>query len=149
MFLQGVGKVDGLLNSHYIIPCQMGSTFKEQHKDYWRPDNPNAAFPRFTAAHVNENNGKNSSHWMRSAAYMRMKNIQLGYQIPAKWTKKIGIKSALVYANAQNLFTLKKFWEGYDVEVAYDSDAADGVTLGSANTYPQVTTYTFGIELKF
>ncbi|MDR2627659.1 MAG: TonB-dependent receptor [Dysgonamonadaceae bacterium] len=147
MFLQGVGKADGLLNSHYIIPCQMGTTFKEQHKDYWRPDNPDATFPRFSI--TGNNNAMNSTHWMRSTAYMRLKNIQIGYQLPKKWTQKIGIKSALIYTNAQNLFTLKKFWEGYDVEVAYDPDATDGVTLGSANVYPQVTTYTFGIELKF
>jgi TonB-linked SusC/RagA family outer membrane protein len=147
LFLQGVGKVDGLLNSHYIVPCQMSGTFKEQHKDYWTPENPDAAFPRFSI--IDNNNAMNSTHWMKSAAYMRLKNIQIGYQLPGQWTKRLGIRSVFVYVNAQNLFTLKKFWEGYDVEVAYDPAATDGVTLGDANVYPQVKTFTGGIEIKF
>ena len=78
--------------------------------------------------------------------------IQLGYDLPKSWMRKIGLKSAYVYVNAQNLFTATNFWDGYDPEVGYDGDASgdfDLVKLGSANNYPQVKLVTIGLDLKF
>jgi len=112
--------------------------------------NPGGVTPRLTSA--NKNNWYDSSFWMKSAAYLRLKNIQLGYDLPKSWMRKIGLKSAYVYVNAQNLFTATNFWDGYDPEVGYDGDASgdfDLVKLGSANNYPQVKLVTIGLDLKF
>ena len=86
---------------------------------------------------------------MKSASYLRLKNLQLGYNLPKKIFGKSGIKNVYIYANAQNLFTITDFWKGYDPEVAYDAGAGDGVSLGSAAYYPQVKVFSFGIDINF
>lgn len=150
---QGVGKVDGYLNYYYVMPGYQGGTFRHEHLDFWSEENPNGKTPRLSS--TDSNNWKDSSFWMKSASYLRLKNLQLGYTLPAKWMHKIGIQSAFIYFNAQNLFTVSNFWQGYDPEVAYGADASgnfDAVALGgasAANNYPQVKIYTVGLDLKF
>ncbi|TJZ62939.1 TonB-dependent receptor [Sphingobacterium olei] len=146
-FLQGVGKVDGYLNSHYVIPTVNVSSIKPWQLDYWTPDNPNAILPRLSIASTN--NPQNSTFWMRSAAYLRVKNVQLGYEIPKNLLSNLKIGGAYIYLNGQNLFTRTNFYEGYDPEINYNAAANDGVALGGGNFYPQVKVYTFGIDLKF
>lgn len=146
-FLQGVGKVDGYLNAHYVIPAANSSAIKPWQLDYWTPDNRDAALPRVSV--TSTNNTQNSTLWMRSAAYFRLKNIQLGYEIPATFLKKVGLQKAFLYVNGQNLFTQTKFYDGYDPEINFDAGAADGVSLGGGNYYPQVKIFTFGIDIKF
>ena len=145
MLFQGVGKTDGYLNTYYVMPSNQGGTFRKEHIDFACAANPGGVTPRLTSA--NKNNWYDSSFWMKSAAYLRLKNIQLGYDLPKSWMRKIGLKSAYVYVNAQNLFTATNFWDGYDPEVGYDGDASgdfDLVKLGSANNYPQVKLVTIG-----
>jgi len=146
-FMQGVGKVDGYLNAHYVIPAANSSAIKPWQLDYWTPDNRDAALPRVSV--TSTNNTQNSTLWMRSAAYFRLKNIQLGYEVPATFLKKIGLQKAFIYVNGQNLFTQTKFYDGYDPEINFDAGAADGVSLGGGNYYPQVKVFTFGIDIKF
>ena len=146
-FFQGVGKVDGYLSSYYVQPCQQGGTFRKEHLDRWTPETPDGKYPRLTM--TDANNWKQSSFWMRNAAYCRLKNIQLSYTLPKTWMKKVHMKSAMVFVNAQNLFTVTDFYQGFDPEVAY-SGSGDGVELGAvAYNYPQVKTITMGVELKF
>lgn len=145
--LQGVGKVDGYLNAHYVIPAVNSSSIKPWQLDYWREDNKGAALPRVSI--TSTNNTQNSTLWMRSAAYFRLKNIQLGYDIPKSIIRRAGIQSALVYINGQNILTKTKFYQGYDPEINFDASAADGVLLGAGNYYPQVKVFTFGVDVKF
>jgi hypothetical protein len=144
--VQGVGKVDGYLNSHYVIPAANSSSIKPWQLDYWREDNRDAALPRVSI--TSTNNTQNSSLWMRSASYLRLKNIQLGYEIPQTFLRKFGLQSAFIYVNGQNLFTNTKFYQGYDPEINYDAGASDGVSLGGGNYYPQVKVFTFGVDIK-
>ncbi|RYF44843.1 MAG: SusC/RagA family TonB-linked outer membrane protein, partial [Chitinophagaceae bacterium] len=124
-FLQGVGKVDGYLNAHYVIPAANSSAIKPWQLDYWSVDNKDAALPRVSV--TSTNNTQNSTLWMRSAAYLRLKNIQLGYEIPKSFLKKFGMQSAFIYVNGQNIFTNSKFYQGYDPEINFDAGASDGV----------------------
>lgn len=148
-FFQGVGKVDSYLSGYYVMPCYQGGTFRKEHLDRWTPDTPGGRFPRltYTEADINQ---KPSTFWLADASYLRLKNLQLSYTIPSRIVKKIGIKSLMVFANAQNLLTFSNFWQGYDPEVAYNGSATDGVSIGMvASNYPQVKTYTFGVDIKF
>lgn len=146
-FLQGVGKVDGYLNSHYVIPAANSSAIKPWQLDYWTSDNTDAKLPRVSI--TSTNNTQNSTLWMRSAAYLRLKNVQLGYEIPQTFLKRVGLQKAFIYVNGQNLFTQTKFYDGYDPEINFDAGASDGVSLGGGNYYPQVKVFTFGIDIKF
>ncbi|MBN8859227.1 MAG: TonB-dependent receptor [Sphingobacteriales bacterium] len=135
--LQGVGKADGYLYGTAIMPFNNGSTALEMHKDYWTPDNPNAAFPSLT---FNEsNNIQNSSFWVKNASYLRMKNLQIGYTLDESiWGVK-GVKKIRIYVSGQNLFTVDKFWNGFDVEAP----------VGVGDYYPQIKTYSAGININF
>ncbi len=135
--IQGVGKADGYLYRHGIMPFYEGGTVQEQHKDHWTPENPNAAFPRLAFSEVN--NEKVSNFWMKNGAYVRLKNVQVSYTFPLVISQKAGVKKLRIYANGQNLFTVDKFWNGYDVESP----------VGTGNGYPQVKLYTFGLEANF
>ncbi len=147
VFFQGVGKADGYLSSYYVQPCINGGTFRTEHLDRWTPETPNATFPRLS--YKSEHNRKQSSFWMRDASYLRLKNLNLNYAFPQKWFRK-GIKGLSVFACAENLLTFSNFYQGYDPEVCYNSNGANGVSMGAvADNYPQVKTYTFGLELKF
>ncbi|GAB3959726.1 TonB-dependent receptor [Spirosoma harenae] len=137
IILQGVGKADGMLYEQGIMPFFLGGTVQEQHKDHWTPETPNATFPRLAFSEAN--NEKISSFWLRNAAYLRLKNIQLGYTIPTSLTQRIGINNIRVFANGQNILTFDKFWNGYDVESP----------VGTGRSYPQVKMYSFGIDVNF
>ena len=139
MLFQGVGKTDGYLNTYYVMPSNQGGTFRKEHIDFACAANPGGVTPRLTSA--NKNNWYDSSFWMKSAAYLRLKNIQLGYDLPKSWMRKIGLKSAYVYVNAQNLFTATNFWDGYDPEVG-----VAGIYWGG---YPRLRKYAIGLDLKF
>lgn len=147
LFLQGVGKADGYLNSHYVIPTINSSSIKPWQLDYWTPENTDASLPRLST--TSANNQQNSTFWMKDASYLRLKNIQLGYSLPKNVISKLKLNKALIYVNGQNILTFTKFWQGYDPEIAYNADAADGVSLGGGNYYPQVKVYSIGLDIKF
>lgn len=146
-FLQGVGKVEGYLNSHYVIPGINSSAIKTWQLDYWTEDNKDAEFPRPSI--TSTNNTQNSDYWMKSASYMRLKNLQLGYDIPKELINKVGIKNLYVYVNAQNMFTITDFWKGYDPEINYSAASSEGVALGGGAYYPQVKVFSLGVDLTF
>ena len=107
------------------------------HKDYWRADNPNARFPRLTPT-IGVNSTA-SSFWVISSSYLRFKNVNLGIKVPQNITQKLGIGSARLYVSGQNLFTITKFWKGFDPEI----------NNNSAEFYPLMKTYTIGLNVKF
>lgn len=138
--IQGVGKVDGYLSGSAIIPFLLGGTAYEYQKDRWTTQNPDphAVFPRLAFGETN--NSQPSDFWMRSAAYLRVKNLQLGYSLPKTLLEKANIQQVRVYVSADNLFTRDKFWPGWDPEISAGSNGA---------YYPQVKTYNIGLNLNF
>jgi TonB-linked SusC/RagA family outer membrane protein len=139
MFFQGVGKADGYVWGHSIASFFEGGSMPEIGKDYWTPENRDALFPRL--AFNNSNNQQNSSFWVKDASYLRLKNVQLGYNIPRNLISKIGISKLRLYVSTDNVFTLSKFWEYFDVEAP--------VLSGYGNFYPIMRTTSVGIDLTF
>lgn len=139
--LQGVGKADGYLYGAGIQPFTttgaIGGTIREDNKDRWTPETPNAKYPRL--AFGQNNNQQASQFWMKNASYLRVKNVQLGYTLPNSTIDRIGINRLRLFVNGSNLFSFDKFWEGYDVEAP----------VGVGNYYPQVKVYTFGLDITF
>ena len=141
VFLQGIGKKDNYLSGTAAQPFYaanfQGTMFNYQ-KDYWSPTNTGAAYPRLTANSV-PNNYVASSFWVRSAAYLRLKNVVVGYTLPTALTTKVKIKSARVYVSGQNLLTLTSFFPGFDPE---QRDTG-------GEFYPIMRTYTVGLNVNF
>lgn len=135
--IQGVGKRDGYLYGQGIMPFYQGGTAMEIHKDYWTEDNRDAKFPRMYFG--GSNNIQNSSFWKKSAAYMRLKNVQLGYTLPANLVKKASIENVRFYVSGENLLTFDDFWEGYDPEAP----------VGPGSFYPMCKVISFGVQVRF
>ncbi len=106
--------------------------------NYWTPENPNARFPRPTKQDLR--NQANSDWLVMDASYLRLKNIQLLYQLPTRFISRASIKSANVYISGTNLVTFSKLNE-WNI----DPEALSGVQ----NYYPQTSLITFGINLQF
>jgi TonB-linked SusC/RagA family outer membrane protein len=140
LFLQGVGKRDGYVSGWLAYPFANASTVLAQHLDRWNEanPNPNAAYPRLSI-NQQSNNTQASTFWQVSAAYMRLKNVQLGYTLPSQLFKNKAFSSVRFYANGTNLFTTSKMPLGMDPE------SPETVQ----NSYPLISTYTFGVEIKF
>ncbi|MCG8554200.1 MAG: TonB-dependent receptor [Proteobacteria bacterium] len=80
-----------------------GESIYQWQTDYWTPDFPNAAFPDIT----NEANYQhNSTFWLRSAAFIRLKTLEIGYTLPDTIADMLGLGKTRVYASVFNMFTL-------------------------------------------
>ncbi|MCD7936108.1 MAG: TonB-dependent receptor, partial [Tannerellaceae bacterium] len=114
-----------------------GSATKLQYDDHWTPENPNAAYPRVTSAPVNHNQ-VTSSHWMRKAAYLRLKSLEFGYTLPRHLSEKAYMQRVRFYFAAQNLWTWTPF-----MKEKIDPEA--GNTDG--RYYYQQQAFSFGINV--
>lgn len=103
----------------------------------WRPDNTNAEYPRLSLS-PGTNNANISDFWKRNGAYLRLKNVVLGYTFPKLWTSRLGISNLRVYASGQNLLTFTEF-------KYLDPESANAIT----GYYPQQRTFSFGVDVSF
>ena len=78
----------------------------------WTPENPNTNIPRAVSGDPN-GNARTSDRFVENGDYLRLNNLQLGYNLPAKYCKKIGLGNLRVYVGGTRLFTITKY-KGYD-----------------------------------
>ncbi|MDR1154653.1 MAG: TonB-dependent receptor [Bacteroidales bacterium] len=107
-------------------------------EEAWRPDNPNGKYPRLSASPNYGNSGLKSSFWKVNGAYLRLKQLALGYTLPKNITSAIGIDHLRLYVAGLNLFTLTEF--------KYLDPEAPNVLQGY---YPQQRTLSIGLNLTF
>ena len=109
-------------------------------RDRWTPENPdpNASMPRITA-NQNYNNIYNNDFWLRDAKYVRLKNLQIGYNIPESLVKMIGLSSIRMFIAGTNLLTITPLEAGLDPEIDNGWSAAG---------YPTLSTYSIGLSVK-
>lgn len=114
---------------------------KDAYYNFWTPDNQGGIYPR-----VDDPNSREcSTYYVEDGSYLRLKNVTLGYQIPKKMLRKVGISSARVYVSGDNLLTFTNY-SGIDPEVSYHN----GLLTGLDNqVYPRARTFNFGINLNF
>ena len=108
----------------------------------WTGEGTSNKYPRIVRG--DNVNWQMSDLYVQDGSYLRLKNIQLGYTLPQKWTKLALIQSLRVYVAAENLLTLTSY-RGYDPEIS-----SGGTSLGvDYGVYPQPRTLLCGINLKF
>tara|TARA_R110000868_G_scaffold97396_3_gene267806 strand:+ start:77182 stop:80700 length:3519 start_codon:yes stop_codon:yes gene_type:complete len=138
--LQGVGAYDRMIqtrNGGGVFQVGDRPYFDIWARDYWTPETPDATYPRVNGQWMQpEFGGGASSFWMRNGAYLRLKNLNLGYSLPERWYSSLGITQVQLYTNATNLFVLTDLKE-HDPEQA---------TLDS---YPLMKTFTGGLTVQF
>lgn len=140
--IQGVGKCDGYLtgSARHAFQDMAGypQTIHLKRYNVETNPNPNASYPRLTY-NTSFNQSTFSTYWLEDASYMRLKNIQIGYTLPAALTKKVNIQNCRFYASGENLLTLTNFFYAYDPETP----------ISSGGYYPQVKTFVIGLNLSF
>ena len=105
--------------------------------DVWTPENEDAKYPRVIGKNWAESGAIGSTFWMRNGAYLRLKNLNIAYNLPEKWMDYIGLNQASVFVNGTNLFVISEMTEFHDPEQQnYDS-------------YPLMKTYTVGLSVNF
>lgn len=149
-FFQGIGKRDwypgteadkfwGPYSRPYITA--LPANFRD---DIWSEDNPNAYLPRLRAYTALDSNCELSvanDRYLQSLAYLRLKNLVVGYTLPARWTKHIGVNRCRVYLSGENLFTWTSLTDYIDPEAANVSN--------HARVYPLSKVFSFGIDITF
>ena len=109
----------------------------------WTGEGSTNEYPRFAFDSANENY-RVSDYWMEDASFLRARNIQLGYTLPASLTRKAFVSRLRLYGQVENAFTLTKY-TGCDPEVSGGFREV-GVDRG---VYPQNRTFTFGVNVTF
>ena len=105
----------------------------------WTGEGSTNEYPRFTNVDPNQNWSKASDFFIKDASYFRLKNVTLGYTLPANLTKKVFVKKLRVYVACENALTFTKY-DGFDPEVASYMDRG---------VYPQARTVQFGANITF
>ncbi len=87
-----------------------------------------------------------TDRWIEKGDYLRLKNLQLGYTLPAAWMQQTNfLESCRIYFTAQNLFTITGY-SGFDPEISGGSVYSKGNDNGH---YPNVRTFAFGLQVSF
>lgn len=159
-FVQGIAKRDfwpGADNSLFWGPYNRPYSWQPQDvmNNIWSEENPDAYFPRlrgYTALNSRAELQVVQSKYLQNAAYIRLKNITLGYNLPTSFVNKAGIANARIYATGQNLWTwspMYKYMRTMDPEVIEGSDPELNSGSGNGMSYPMLKTYTIGINVTF
>ena len=137
---QGIGDAQTYGLGEFYQPFNNSAGLAAYWRDRWTPSNPTNDLPRLaTNGGINEN--VVNSFWIQDRSYMRLKNLQLGYNFPSSVLDNVFLESARIYINAQNLWTVTDF-RGFDPEQQErDEDGGQG--------YPQLKLWTFGVNLTF
>jgi TonB-linked SusC/RagA family outer membrane protein len=152
IFFQGTygNKIYSQLNQD-IEGFYRGFTVTQRYFDNrWTGEGTSNTQPR-ASWNAKSNNAMPSSRFLEDGSYMRLKNLQLGYSIPEKVIKAIGLSKARVYASGTNLLTLTRY-SGLDPEMTVsnnsqgEGDGAAGIDWG---TYPPAMTIMLGLDITF
>ena len=147
VLLQGATKSSILLNGAAVFDFpqfeqdKIGRV-KKMHLDRWTPET--AATAKYPALHYgthdNNKNG-NSSLFLYDASYLRLKNVEIGYNVSPKLLRKVHVQQARIYVQGLNLLTFDKLG---DVDIDPETKSGDG-----ASWYPIQKVFNFGIDITF
>jgi TonB-linked SusC/RagA family outer membrane protein len=145
LFAQGV-QGNKLFNAlkYTNMNASVGTNFNMLHDilNAWTPQNSNSDIPRITADDANGNYGTTSDWYIENGSYLRIKNVTLGYTLPAALTKRAGLNTLRIYLTANNLYTFTNY-KGFDPEVGMDEFGID------KGRYPQARSFLFGLNVNF
>lgn len=160
-FLQGVGKRDfwpGADNSLIWGPYNRPYSWHPADvvNNMWTPENPNAYFPRlrgYVALNARSELTVTQSKYIQNVAYMRLKNLTVGYNLPQSLVSKARMTSARVYFTGQNFWTYTPMYKRIKT---MDPEVIEGIDpdlspseKGNGMTYPMLKTFTLGLNLTF
>lgn len=151
MLWQGIGKRDynpGLSPLFYGAGAKAQVIAVKEHLDYWREDNPDAYYPNPYIATVGgfaalrAKTMQNCDRYIQNAAYLRLKNLTVSYELSPDWIKPIGLQRVNVYFSGENLFTFTKMAKMLDPEAVFSF-------YEGGKNYALTRTFSFGLNVSF
>ena len=148
VFFQGTGNCSVLLGGNTPegwYPFAWGvdqSSYRTFALDRWTESNPsqNVLMPRLHKDNANNaNNQVASTWWLRNGGFLRLKNMEFGYQLPKQFLKKFNVQAARIYVMGYNL----ALWDNLKY---FDPEAGNA---NGGNVYPKNRTFTLGIDFTF
>jgi TonB-linked SusC/RagA family outer membrane protein len=142
IFLQGIAKRDVFIGSNYffgIVGNEWQSSPFTINQDRWTPETPDGFFPKYYMSDQNSKNTQTQTRYLQNAAYLRIKNLQLGYFLPTSMMKAIKLQRIRLYVSAENLATFTKLAKTLDPELS----------IGSGKIYPLQRTFSAGLNVTF
>lgn len=127
--------------------------------NYWTEDNRDAYLPRYSQ--YNGTLGYTANHvpndrYLQNVAYIRLKNLQVGYTLPNIWVSRIGMRNARIYVSGENLASwsplykrAKNFMDVSSATGSTDSDLSSSYNQGEGNSYPLMKTISFGLSITY
>jgi TonB-linked SusC/RagA family outer membrane protein len=131
---------NNMVDSYFPISFRRNK-LAEPYLNRWTPDNPTNAYPSFVNP-TSQGQRQVNSRTVEDASYVRLQSVRLSYNLPVK--NKV-IKSASVFVNGQNLFTITKY-SGVDPAI---NAIGDDILKIDYSTYPTARTYTGGVNIQF
>jgi TonB-linked SusC/RagA family outer membrane protein len=126
-----------------------GNRSKDILYNSWKKQGDVAKLPRLNSGDATSQ--QVSSYFIEDGSYMRIKNIQLTYTVPASWLKRVGLTSAQLYVQGQNLFTITKY-SGLDPDINLRNSGNDNqdIHMGiDEGAYPVAKSYLVGVRIGF
>ena len=126
----------------YFMSSPTGSVGYNYHKDVlnaWTPENKNSNIPRFQLN--DQYTAAASTRFLTSSSYLNIQNINVGYTLPASWTKKVAINSLRLYMSAENVFYWSKR-KGFDPRQSFSG-------APNATYYSPMRTISGGVTFQF
>ncbi len=151
LFFQGVGKREIWATGNMVLPGYYGAEANYAHTmDYWTEDNTSAFYPRpLEYAQTAKWNYLANDRYLLNAAYLRMKNLNIGYTLPKNLLSKVNIQKLRVYFSGENLFEFDNMGDiPIDPEIDWTTTTAnDSRSFG--RSYPYRRTLSFGVQIEF
>lgn len=154
LFFQGVAKRDYWMSDNMAFGASgdlWQSTCWENHLDFFRSEgdewgaNLDAFYPRPA---FSMKNLQSQTRYLQNAAYIRLKNLQVGYSLPKQWISKVGLSNLRLYFSGENLFTITGLTDGIDPEtIGSGYGNWGGGSSGSNKTYPLSRTFSAGLSI--
>ena len=123
--------------------------------NYWTPENPDAFLPRYTGYYAPFYGGHKNANtrYLMNAAYLRLKNIQVGFNLPSEWIKKLHLTNVGIYLSGENLFTWSPLYKySKDVNVSNIGESDKDLTSsnsGDGYNYPMMKSFSIGLNVTF
>ena len=140
--LQGIAGRKNLLSGWYQQTAFVngGTAQRWQYENRWIPANPdpNARYPKVVPG-SNDGLRLTSTYWLLDAGFLRIENLQLGYNLSPAILDHTGIDRMRIYVNGENLYSFDNFYQGWDPEM--DSGGGNGTF------YPITATYSVGVNI--
>jgi TonB-dependent starch-binding outer membrane protein SusC len=141
---QGQGGIEKIVSGKRLALYNNGPIEEWHWEERWTEDNPDryARYPKFISSYSQPFFQDVNDYWLRDASFLRVKDVQIGYNIPQKILKSTFIDECRIYFSGRNLYCFDSYEKGWDPEMY----ASEGSNI---YFYPLTRLWSLGVNINF